>query len=421
MLPLMRNTSFFISLPAWMLMMFLLFSGIQGAAQVQNKGFVAVEGIVFVNNMPISGVDVKVFQKGNEIHFGRSVDDGSFYFRLNLNEVYEVVIGRAGLVTKRFIFDTEIPDSEPSNEEFFFPLQLDLFPPLEEVDMSLLDEPMALIEFDPVNKIFSFDLDEAKEAVRRVKDKQKEIEEILKEKARQYKELFDLAEVSYKNKDFPLAREQYLKAREIYPAATARLYCDIDYLNNRIKGIDIYLADKEAKAKAKALKKAYDEAISKGDAAFGKKIYDEAGIYYNEALSLKPEESYPKKRIEKMQEIITKNVMINLSESTLLLKNGTEKRLNFKAIPSHLRRGNFILLKLQAKGDKSGKIFIKFGKNDQSAGGFVVKDLPTDQPKEYFIRVSSNDQWYRMDVNWISLYPEGCDIEVSEVRISRAD
>jgi len=55
--------------------------------------------------------------------------------------------------------------------------------------------------------------------------------------------------------------------------------------------------EEERKAKEKELNEKYTAAVTKGDAAFKNKTYTEARSAYEEALSLKPNESYPKTQI----------------------------------------------------------------------------------------------------------------------------
>ena len=45
---------------------------------------------------------------------------------------------------------------------------------------------------------------------------------------------------------------------------------------------------------------------------------------------------------------------------------------------------------------------------------------PDGKVNERLISVKDQDTWYRMENNWISLYPQGGDIEVSFIQVSRS-
>jgi hypothetical protein len=66
-------------------------------------------------------------------------------------------------------------------------------------------------------------------------------------------------------------------------------------------------------------------------------------------------------------------------------------------------------------------VFINYGKDDAKSGGFVLKGIESDESSDYLLRISIQDKWYRVDNNWISLYPEGGDIEITSIQISQGD
>jgi hypothetical protein len=51
----------------------------------------------------------------------------------------------------------------------------------------------------------------------------------------------------------------------------------------------------------------------------------------------------------------------------------------------------------------------------------VVRNPGGKTESQFIVRVSSQDRWYRIDNNWISIYPEGADVEVLQLRISSGD
>jgi tetratricopeptide (TPR) repeat protein len=100
---------------------------------------------------------------------------------------------------------------------------------------------------------------------------------------------------AFKAKDYPTAKGGYndalaLKATEAYPKA-------------QLKAIDDLLAKD---AKDKDLNDKYNAAIKKGDDAFGAKDYPTAKAGYTDASTLKPTEQYPKDKLKAIADIMAK-------------------------------------------------------------------------------------------------------------------
>ncbi|HNV96513.1 MAG TPA: hypothetical protein PKG63_08570, partial [Bacteroidales bacterium] len=80
------------------------------------------------------------------------------------------------------------------------------------------------------------------------------------------------------------------------------------YPKTKLAEIDKLIADKAAKEKAEAEAKAKDEqykaAVAKGDAALAKQSFDEAKTAYNQALTIKPTEQYPKTKLAEIDKLI---------------------------------------------------------------------------------------------------------------------
>jgi tetratricopeptide (TPR) repeat protein len=107
-----------------------------------------------------------------------------------------------------------------------------------------------------------------------------------------YLDWINTADEAFVNKDFAVARSYYqraqtLKKDEPYP------------------GIKLAEIQKELeKMQAAETEKEYRNAISEADNAFEGKNYSVARFYYNKALSLRPNEQYPKDRLQLIREIL---------------------------------------------------------------------------------------------------------------------
>lgn len=98
-----------------------------------------------------------------------------------------------------------------------------------------------------------------------------------------YKEAIAAADNQFNSKKYEDARANYVKAKEIKPSEA--------YPSKRINEIDNLLAAN------KSTDEKYNRFVGLADAAFNKQDYSSAKSNYNQALTLKPNEKYPKDRI----------------------------------------------------------------------------------------------------------------------------
>ena len=115
---------------------------------------------------------------------------------------------------------------------------------------------------------------------------QKEIDE-------KYKAAIAKADKSFSGADYPSAKTGYnealaIKAQEAYP-------------KQKIIEIDKLLANANAQ---KEVEEKYKTAIAKGDKAFSGADYSSAKAGYNEALSIKSQEAYPKQKIAEIDKLL---------------------------------------------------------------------------------------------------------------------
>jgi hypothetical protein len=97
-----------------------------------------------------------------------------------------------------------------------------------------------------------------------------------------------------------LSAKKYGEAKTAYSEA-ANLKPDEELPKTKIKEIDELIAkDEEAKAAEKALNEQYNAVIKKADTDFGNKNYKDAKQGYNQALTLKPSETYPSTKLKEI-------------------------------------------------------------------------------------------------------------------------
>ena len=127
-------------------------------------------------------------------------------------------------------------------------------------------------------------------------DKIKEIEGLLakqaseKAKEEQYAQLIKSADADLSKKQYENAKVSYTGALKIKPNEA--------YPKSKITEIDQLLAELEA---AKTKDKQYADAIKKADGEYSKKQLEAAKTAYVQASQIKPEENYPKEKIKQIE------------------------------------------------------------------------------------------------------------------------
>jgi len=110
-----------------------------------------------------------------------------------------------------------------------------------------------------------------------------------------YNAAIDEGDALFKGESYEMAKLKYSDASDIIP--------NEEYPKNKMVEIDLILDRqrlKELAGERDALDRAYQAAIDEGDGDFASSSYDEARVAYNEAIKLKPNETYPKGQLERI-------------------------------------------------------------------------------------------------------------------------
>lgn len=132
------------------------------------------------------------------------------------------------------------------------------------------------------------------------KNKIAEIDQLmaaLAAKKRAYDLAISRADIQYNSNSWSEARKNYQEALNIFP--------EEQYPQSRITEIDNkLLALKNAEEQKKARDKAYNDAITQADMLFNQKKYHDSKNSYNQALALKPGQNYPTARIAEIDRLL---------------------------------------------------------------------------------------------------------------------
>lgn len=132
------------------------------------------------------------------------------------------------------------------------------------------------------------------------KDKLKEIDQILTEQARQneqnYKAKIESGDKNFASKNYSAALTDYKAALQIKPGES--------YPTQQVELINKLLAEQQkAEAERKAKEENYRKAIARADQLFNNQQYDDATVAYREALNYLPDEKYPQDKIAEINQI----------------------------------------------------------------------------------------------------------------------
>ena len=142
------------------------------------------------------------------------------------------------------------------------------------------------------------------------------------EKDKNYSEAITKADNLFNAKDYENARNGYRSAQTVKPEET--------YPQQRLDEIGKTLAALEqAKKEQELLDRNYANAIQQADRFFAGKTYDQSKGKYNEALTLKPEESYPKERIAEIDRILEQQVIDEKYRVIIVAADGFFKTENY--------------------------------------------------------------------------------------------
>lgn len=252
-----------------------------------------VTGKVEKNSKKLDGAIVTLYQGSSMVKQVTTPANGKFDFVLNPNSDYTITVTKAGHITKRFSFNTRNVPEERGKAGFAgFDMTVSIFDALKGVDYSILNQPLAKINYDPSEEDFNYDkayTQSMQDALRRLQ----ELEEQSRRSAEEnYRNAMARGDRAFAAKDYVAAKAAFTEATNFKPEEqepkTKLAECE-KMLNAAKAG-----AEKDAK---------YNEIIARADQNFAVKEYAGAKAAYNEALGIKPNEKYPKDKIAEIDKL----------------------------------------------------------------------------------------------------------------------
>ncbi len=265
------------------------------------------------------------------------------------------------------------------------------------------DYPMAINLFEQAQAIFPYEtyppqkIAEAKAVMAKI---QREIDVA-------YQKAIDEGDRNFKKRDWDPAKKGYQQASEIKPSEL--------YPREKLAEINSIL-EKDLVAKQKE----YDKYIADGERFYGTKYYREAILSFEKALGVFPFEKYPAEMIDKIFELIKKTSMVHILDEKMTIPRNHEEKFKFEPIAFKDRSENYILLEIRAVNpNEQVKLFVNFGNGGAQNGGYSIPLKNSDGYHSYFVSIGKQVRWVNQENDYISLLPEGGDVEVKLIKISR--
>jgi tetratricopeptide (TPR) repeat protein len=221
-----------------------------------------------------------------------------------------------------------------------------------------------------------------------------------------YKEAMNTAQTFMNESNYPEAIKEYNKAlrfKENDPTATQAL-------KNATQLNDARLA---------SLMKEYEQYIYNADNQYNTNNLDKAIEFYSKALALNTGNSYPAEMIDKISIMLQENKLAVLVDENTTINSNETKKFNFEPVDVTTRKGNYILIKAKNLSDRSYTMFISYGSPKGNSGSLIVRIPNNQDTNSFIIKIGAQYKWFSEDNTWIELTPEGGNIEIELMEITK--
>jgi tetratricopeptide (TPR) repeat protein len=286
-----------------------LFIHLLAAAQETQDGQLYIFGVVkdVENSKKMDGVTVTVKKNGQEVDKIVTNASGKYEFFLDIAGDYLIEYSKSGVVSKKVALDSKNVPIDDASAGFSMNIDMTLFKTMEGLDVSILNQPIGRAKYNAETGQLEFDF----EYTKTIKD---QLNKMMAEFDSRQKELNKEQEQADKDADAKLAAFEKLVA-DGDKNASAKVYdkAIVSYeeaIKIKPDAADVKTKLKDVQAKFNELNASkekegkYKKAIEEADSFFRTEDFDKALTKYQEAVSIKTEEKYPKDQIAKTNKII---------------------------------------------------------------------------------------------------------------------
>jgi len=222
----------------------------------------------------------------------------------------------------------------------------------------------------------------------------------------EYTSFITKADDFYNSKSYKKAKVQYLEALSIFP--------EENHPTRRVNEID-RLLDIELRE----IQDQYNQVIAEADKFYKANAFGQAIGAYKQANTVIPEETYPLEMIQTIQTYLAENAVRDLVVGSVNVNEREKEKINFDPITISDRKKSFIHIKIKNLSSSETKAVLSYGQDGSKNGGFVLDLKAGEEENEYIVPIGKQYKWFTESNNWISIYPENGQVEITLIQISR--
>ncbi len=224
----------------------------------------------------------------------------------------------------------------------------------------------------------------------------------------EYMRIINEADRLFTSREYDDARTKYMEAAALLP--------DEPHPKKRLEEINMI-----KRANAEKSQQVYDKAIADADKFLAAGVYDQALDSYRKAKAILPDETYPDEMISRIMKILNDNAMRKIHNGTMTVANNQTKKFSFNPIDVVDRKNSVLLIKARNLTDSEFKVIMNYGKGGGKKGGVILPMTPGGDVQEFIIPLGKQYTWSSDSNDYISLSPQGGDVEVLKIEISKGD
>jgi hypothetical protein len=142
----------------YLILFSILFVSIQSTVTGQSRfdapDSVEMTGMIFNDDNQVRDSKINIYQKNDLIKVVETSRSNRFRTNLPINSFLTIEITAPDYHTKRFIFDTTLPEDVKKAPDFEFDMDIFSKEEMSNVNTSLLDFPVGLVDYNPRKKKF---------------------------------------------------------------------------------------------------------------------------------------------------------------------------------------------------------------------------------------------------------------------------
>lgn len=265
-----------------------------------------INGNIAMDESSTEGAKIVIYKNNNKIDEQIITKKGKFNLKLAFDGDFKISFEKDGYITKTVSINTEVPSEILNTRPDFPPVRIiiNLLPIVEEVDLSIFDQPVAILSYNYELDDFTFDKEYSDSIRDKIAKTEREVRRIIEtkgaaalEKERLFAEFKTKGDNGFNQKQWKTAIDNWQQALAVKPE-NKELPEKIDNAKKELE------REQAAQAIAAQNAKAYQLLITEADNLFNQKQYADARERYSNAVKLNNTDPYPTQKISEIDALV---------------------------------------------------------------------------------------------------------------------